>query len=213
MAVRMRPQAAALTKTYLLEGTVLEACSGAVSCPCWLGRDADGGSCEAVYAYHVTRGSVRGTDVSGLSYVEVVQIPGNALTPHSWRRVTFVDQESTPEQRQALLDAWQGRLGGPLADLNALVAEDLGVYPASIDFNVMRAEGTLVIAGKLRQIVSPIKSPMGIPITLQDTVFGAPGTPAYVGEASENVVSVPEHGMSWSFGNRSAIQGEFTYEF
>jgi hypothetical protein len=213
MAVKLRPQPAALAKTYLMEGTLLEACSCAVVCPCWVGKDPDGGSCEAVYAYHVDRGSVKGVDVSGLNYVEVVQIPGNVRTPHSWRRVTFIDEEATPEQKQALLDAWQGRLGGPLADLNALVAEDLGVYPASIDFSLMHGEGTLVIAEKLRESVSPIKSGIGIPTTLHETLFGAPGSPAYVGEASENVVTIPEHGMSWKFENRSAIQGEFRYEF
>lgn len=213
MAVKLRPQPAALTKTYLLEGTLLEACSCAVVCPCWVGKDPDGGYCEAVYAYHIDRGSVKGTDVSGLNYVEVVQFQGNVRTPHNWRRVTFIDEEATPEQKQALLDAWQGRLGGPLADLNALVAEDLGIYPLAIDFSLMRAEGRLIIAGKLREVISPIKSPYGIATTLHDTLFGAPGTAGYVGEASENVVSLPEHGMSWSFENRNAIQGEFRYEF
>jgi hypothetical protein len=213
MAVKRRPQARAVARTYLLEGTVLEACSCAVVCPCWVGDDPDGGTCDAVFAYHVDRGSVRHADVSGLSYVQVVQIRGNVQTPASWRRVTFVDERATPEQQQALLDAWQGRLGGPLADLNALVAEDLGVYPAAIHHSLSRARGTLAIAGRLRATVAPIRSPHGIPTTLHDTLFAAPRTAAYVGRAPEHVVSIPEHGMSWTFEDRNAIQGEFRYEF
>jgi hypothetical protein len=213
MAVKRKPQERVVARTYLLEGTVLEACSCAVVCPCWVGEDPDAGACDAVYAYHVDRGSVRGTDVSGLNYVQVVQIRGNLQTPGSWRRLTFVDDRATPEQSQALLDVWRGRLGGPLADLDALVAEDAGVYQVAIHYGLSRGRGTLAIADRPRATISPIKSPFGISTTLQDTLFSAPRTPACVGKASEHIVSIPEHGMSWSFDDRNTIQGEFRYEF
>ena len=31
---------------YDLEGTLLEACSCGVLCPCWVGADPDGGACD-----------------------------------------------------------------------------------------------------------------------------------------------------------------------
>src|SRR3979411_2102191 len=41
---------------YLLEGTLLEACSCGVLCPCWIGDDPDGGQCFAFNAYHFDKG-------------------------------------------------------------------------------------------------------------------------------------------------------------
>ena len=72
---------------YELEGTLLEACSCGVLCPCWIGEDPDGGTCNAFNAYHFDHGTIRGVDVSGLNFVRVVHIPGNVLTPASWKQI------------------------------------------------------------------------------------------------------------------------------
>src|SRR2546425_8508969 len=66
-------------KTYVLDGTLLEACSCGGPCPCWVGDDPDGGRWDSVNAYHIDRGRVGGVDVSNLSFVQVNQIPGNVL--------------------------------------------------------------------------------------------------------------------------------------
>src|SRR5262245_63505622 len=91
--------------TYEIEGSLLEACSCGTLCPCWIGDDPDNGTCDAFNAYHFTAGTIRGVDVSGLSIVNVVHIPGNVLTPGSWRVVQFVDDRATDEQVEAILDA------------------------------------------------------------------------------------------------------------
>ena len=33
---------------YSLVGTLIEACSCGVNCPCWIGEDPDGGTCSSV---------------------------------------------------------------------------------------------------------------------------------------------------------------------
>src|SRR5436853_2951233 len=91
---------------YQLEGTMLEACSCGVLCPCWIGEDPDHGDCEAFNAYHFDRGRIAGVDVGGLSFVKIVYIPGNVLTPGSWKQVLFVDDRASDEQAQAILDAY-----------------------------------------------------------------------------------------------------------
>src|SRR6059036_3358542 len=118
-------KAAGTGVVYQLEGTLLEACSCGILCPCWVGEDPDGGSCDAFVAYHFDRGEINGVDVSGLSFVQIVRIPGNVLAPGSWRRVIFVDDRATDEQLGAIVDAYEGRLGGPLADLAGLIDETL----------------------------------------------------------------------------------------
>jgi hypothetical protein len=209
----MDAQTKSAGKSYVLQGTLLEACSCRTLCRCWIGEDPDGGACDAFNAYHIDKGEINGIDVSGLTYVQVVKIPGNVLVPKSWKRVTYIDAAATDEQKQAILDAWHGRLGGPLADLNGLVGEDIAVHTASIEHKLVGGEGTIVVGDKLRATMTPYKSVYGSTTTLRDTVFSTiAGAPAYVSKATEHVVNIPEHGMVWTFKDCNAIQGDFRME-
>jgi hypothetical protein len=213
MSTQAQNQAQTAKKAYVLNGTLLEACSCRTLCRCWIGEDPDGGACDAFNAYHIDKGEINGIDVSGLNYVQVVKIPGNVLTPKSWRRLTYVDASATPEQKQALVDAFHGRLGGPLADLNGLIGEDIGVETVPIDHRLKGGEGTIAIGDKLRATMAPYKSAYGTTTTLRDSVFSTiAGAPAYVSKATEHVVNIPEHGMVWRFKDRNAIQGDFHME-
>jgi hypothetical protein len=208
-----QPVAEASTKVYSLRGNLIEACSCRTLCRCWIGEDPDGGACDSFLAYHIDRGEINGVDVSGLNYVQVVKIPGNVLAPQSWKRVSYVDARATQAQRAAILDAWHGRLGGPLADIHNLVGEDVAIETASIEYNLQNGEGKLAVGDKLRATMAPYRSPYGAITTLRDSLFSTiPGAPAFVAKASEHVVNIPEHGMVWTFKDRNAIQGDFLLE-
>jgi hypothetical protein len=199
---------------YDLKGTLLEACSCGVLCPCWVGEDPDLGKCEAFIAYQFDAGTIRGVDVGGLSFVTVNHIPGNVLTPASWKVVIFVDERATDEQFQALIDAYSGKLGGPLADLAGLIGEVLDVRRAPIRHEIREGVGTLEIDGVVSAEMAPFSGSSGKPTTLQDTVFSTvPGSPAYVGKASKNRVNLPEFGMVWEFEGRNAIQSDYRITF
>jgi hypothetical protein len=90
------------------------------------------GSCDAFNACRFERGTIRGVDVSGLSFINVVNLPGNVLAPGSRRVVSFVDDRASDAQFEAILGAYQGRLGGPPADLAGLVGEVVAVERAPI---------------------------------------------------------------------------------
>ncbi len=45
---------------YHLEGQLLEVCNCKVLCPCWIGEDPDPGTCDAINAYHIERGTIAG---------------------------------------------------------------------------------------------------------------------------------------------------------
>ena len=141
---------------YDLQGTLLEACSCGILCPCWVGEDPDGGSCDAFNAYHFDAGTIRGVDVSGLSLVKVVRIPGNVLAPNSWRQVIFIDDRASKEQAEALIEAYQGDLGGPLADLAGLVGETLAIERATIVHEVSDGEGTLRVGDVVSSQLGPV---------------------------------------------------------
>jgi len=204
--------ATASTTTYALDGTLLEACSCAGPCPCWVGDDPDGGSCDTFIAYHIDRGQIRGLDVSGLSLVGVAQVPGNILAGN-WRVVFYLDDQATPEQEQALLDVFTGQLGGAPADLAKLVGETVALHRVPIEHRIEGGKGTIRVGQALYSEMAPYTDAQGRPTTLHDSVFSTiPGSPAYVSKAAIHQVNIPEHGMVWEFTGRNAIQGTFHFE-
>jgi hypothetical protein len=210
MATVTREEPASTALVYDLEGTLLEACSCGVLCPCWVGEDPDGGDCHSFMAYKFDRGTIKGVDVSGLAIVNVVEIPGNVLAPGSWRIVTFVDERATDEQFDALVAAYHGKLGGPLADLAQLVGEVLDVRRAPIVHEIRGGAGTLRVGDFVEGEMAPYTGPDGKTTTLRDSIFSTvPGSPAYVGKAARHVVNLPEYGFEWSFDDRNAIQSDY----
>jgi hypothetical protein len=195
---------------YDLEGSLLEACDCGTLCPCWIGEDPDGGTCQAVVAYHLNRGTINGVDVSGLSFVDVSFIPGNILAGN-FTVVVFIDERASEEQERALLDAFTGKLGGPLADLAQLVGEILAVKRAAISHEIVEGKGTLRIDdGAVFAEMEPYRGPDGSQTTLHNSIFSTvPGSPAYVGKAGRYSVNLPEHGFTWSFEGRNAIQSDW----
>src|SRR5262249_226730 len=152
-------------------------------------------------------------DVSGLNIVNVVFIPGNVLTPGSWKVACFVDARANADQKQALLDAYTGKLGGPLADLAGLVGEVLAVESVPITHEIEDGKGTPRIGGLVEAEMGPYTGPGGTVTTLRDSIFSTvPGSPAYVGKASTHRVSLPQHGMVWEYEGRNAIQSDYKME-
>jgi hypothetical protein len=207
-------EAQATDVVYDLQGTLLEACSCGVLCPCWIGEDPDGGSCDAFVAYHFDAGTIRGVDVGGLSIVNVCLIPGNVLTPGSWKVAMFVSDSATDEQLEALTSAYGGKLGGPLADLAELVGEILDVRRVPIRHEVRDGVGSLAVGDFVSAEMAPFHAADGSTTTLRDTVFSTvPGSPAYVSRASTHTVNLPQYGMVWSFEGRNAIQSDYRITF
>ena len=199
-------------KTYVLDGTLLEACSCGGPCPCWVGDDPDGGRCDSVNAYHIDQGQVKGVDVSNLSFVQVNQIPGNVLAGN-WRAIFYIDDKATPEQQEAILNVFGGKLGGPLADVASLVGERVAVHFVPIEHRVEGGKGTLRVGEIVEAEMAPYTDANGRPTTIHDTVFSTiPGSPAYLAKASHHRVNIPEYSMIWEFSGRNAIQGDFHFE-
>jgi hypothetical protein len=197
---------------YSLTGTLLEACSCGVLCPCWIGEDPDGGECYAVVGYHFDTGQIRGVDVSDLSLLSVAHIPGNVLAG-DWEVVVLVDDRATEGQREAILAAFTGELGGPLADLAELIGTVKGVESTPIRHEIAGGVGSLEVPGVLEAEMEPYTGPDGSVTTLRESIFSTvPGSPAWVAKAAKNRVDLPQYGMVWEYEGRNAIQSEWTME-
>jgi hypothetical protein len=200
------------TKTYSIEGQILEACSCNAPCPCWIGDDPDGGYCDSFVAYNIEKGEIQGIDVSGLTIVKIVYIPGNVFAGN-WRAVVYLDAKGTPEQQEAIYKVFNGDLGGALADIAKLVSEELEVRVAPIEYNISEGKGTIKIGDVLVSEMEPYRSINGKPTKIVDSIFSTiPGSPAYVSKASIHRVNIPEHKFTWEYSGRNAIQGLFRFE-
>ena len=197
---------------YAVEGRLLEACSCGGPCPCWVGDDPDGGTCDAFLAYHYDKGHINDVDVAGLTLGLVVRIPGNVLAGN-WKAAAYVDSKATPKQKDAILAMHTGKLGGPIADLAKLVGEVVGVHDAPIQFNFTEGKGTIRIGDVVSAEMQPYSDAQGRPTKLVDSIFSTiPGSPAYVGKAMSHRVNIPEHKMTWQFTGRNAVLGQFKLE-
>ena len=202
---------------YELEGRLLEVCDCNVLCPCWIGEDPDNGTCDAIVAYQLDKGTVDGVDVSGHTLAFLTHIPGNVLQGN-WKSAVFVDDAATDEQQEALLNVFTGKLGGPLADFAQLIGEIVSVERAPITFTVEEGKGSLRIgSGPTPVAETDMASYMGAtekPTTLQETVFSTiPGSPAYVSKATKYRRNSSDYGLrNVDLENHNAIQGSFRFE-
>jgi hypothetical protein len=197
---------------YELEGRLLEVCDCNILCPCWVGEDPDNGTCEGLVTWHIDKGTVNGLDVSGRTLSVLGHIPGNILQGN-WRVVVFVDDESTPDQQEALLSVWTGKLGGPVADLCQLIGEVAAVERVPITFAVDEGRGRVQIGSAASAVLAPFQGATGAVTTLHDTVFSTiPGSPAYVGKAESYRAKHPLLDIDLALQGRNAIQGSFRFE-
>jgi hypothetical protein len=196
---------------YQLDGRLFEVCSCGVLCPCWIGADPDGGTCDAAIGWHIDTGTIQGVDVSGLTIAMSAHIPGNILKGN-WRALVYVDEKSTQAQQDALLSVFTGKLGGPIADLAALIGEVVGVERVPITFTLDKGKGTLMIGQTVQAEIVPFTGPTGEATTLHESVFSTiPGSPAYVSRATQYTSKVPAIGHDLSLQNHNAVQGTFHF--
>jgi hypothetical protein len=198
---------------YKLEGSLLEVCNCNILCPCWVGEDPDPGTCDSVNSYHIERGVIEGVDVSGRTMSVLVHIPGNVLKGN-WKVAIMIDDGASDAQMDAIVSAFSGKLGGPLADLAGLIGEVVAVERAPINFDVKEGSGTLKVGNLVDAEMAPYRSATGAVTTLNESVFSTiPGSPAWVSKASRYVRNGSKYGLAdLNLEGHNAIQGDFRFE-
>ena len=197
---------------YNLEGRLLEVCNCRVLCPCWIGEDPDFGTCDTIVCWHFDKGKIEGVDVAGTTIALIAHIPGNILQGN-WRAAVYLDDKVTPQQEEAILGVYTGKLGGPVADLAKLVGEVVSVEKVPIQFDVQGAKGTLKVGNAGYAELEPYQGPSGKPTTLQDTVFSTvPGAPVYVGKSPRYRSKVEKLGINLDMSGHNALQSTFVFD-
>lgn len=198
--------------SYHLEGRLLEVCNCKVLCPCWIGEDPDHGTCDAIVAWHIDRGTVDGIDVGGHTLAAVSHLPGNVLKGN-WRTAFFVDDGASDEQMEALLNVYSGKRGGAVAEMAKLIGEVVSIERAPIRFTVNEGRGELEIGADYYAELEPYLGPNGAVTTLTETIFTTvPGAPAFVGRAPVYRSHNEALGIHLNLRNHNALQSTFVFE-
>lgn len=197
---------------YHLEGRLLEVCTCRAICPCWVGEDPDLGHCKGIMAWHFDHGSVNGVDVTGRTLAAMAYIPGNVLKGN-WSAAIYVDDQASPQQEQAMLDVFTGKLGGPVAEMAKLIGNVVSVERVPIQFAVQAGKGTLKVGNASYAEVEAFKGATGGTTVLSDTVFSTvPGAPAYVGKSSQFTAKNDKLGIDVNIQGHNSVQSMFVFD-
>jgi len=197
---------------YHLEGRLLEVCNCRVLCPCWIGEDPDNGTCDTIVAWHFDKGQIEGVDVAGQTIALIAHVPGNILLGN-WKAAVYVDSKASPQQKDAILKVYTGKLGGPVGDLVKLVGEVVSVDSVPITFDVQGGKGTLKVGDAGYAELEPYKGPSGATTTLTDTVFSTvPGAPVFVGKAPHYRSKNAKLGIDLDIKDHNALQSVFVFD-
>lgn len=197
---------------YHLEGRLLEVCDCNVLCPCWIGEDPDNGTCDTIIAWHFDKGIIDGVDVAGTTIAVLAHVPGNILKGN-WKAAVYVSDHATAPQKEAILNVYTGKLGGPVGDLVKLIGEVVSVESVPISFDVKGGKGTIKIGDAGYAELEPYVSASGKTTTLTDTVFSTvPGAPVFVGKSPRYRAKNEKAGINVDLKDHNALQSVFVFD-
>src|SRR6266571_2142180 len=122
--------------SWSVEGTYFENCNCTFACPCTVTTCATAATqerCQVVLAFHISRGQVDGTDVSGHSVAVLADAPAQMLNGN-WRVGLLIDDKASKEQADKLAGVFSGQMGGPMGSLAPLIGEVLGIEQHPVEY-------------------------------------------------------------------------------
>ena len=128
-----------------LNGMYYENCSCTATCPCtWSNMQfpATNERCNATLAFTIDDGDVDGVDVSGHTFVLMVDSPP-LMSEGGWNVGVIVDDGASQEQVEAIGAVVSGSLGGPPAALGPLMGEFLGIEQMPVSITSENGEHTV----------------------------------------------------------------------
>jgi len=167
---------------YKVRAMSVEACSCAHACNCQFVGIPTEGFCEFIIGYDIKDGRFGDVDLAGVRFVVAAKYPG-AIHEGNAHVVLFVDDDTLPEQVQALATILTGQAGGmPWEALAGTVGKLEGPIMAPIEMAIQGQLARISIPGALELETTPI-------------------TDVVSGEEKEVHIVYPRGGFFWNEGN------------
>lgn len=158
--------------SWEMSGTYVGNCTCQLVCPCPVDGvpTGPGNECRGLNVFHIAKGNLDGTDLSGVDFAFVNWFP-NHLSAGGWKVGAVVDDSASDAQANALETILRGQAGGPFADFAGLYGEWLGVERASVTFTGgERPSGS--VSDKARFTFEPLPGPGGGVTTVKNAMYG-----------------------------------------
>jgi len=191
------------SRSWSLEGEVLENCSCDVVCPghFTFRNRCTHDYCRAVWAFEIRGGAMDEVDLSGLSAVVIGDTPP-FMIDGDWTVGLYVDERASEAQGKAIEEIFSGRAGGPWSVLARFVGVRLPTRRAEIRFE-RGAAGRLSrveIPGVLFATAEPIrghdKKDVATLVNLYNTLY----EPVHV--VARGQFELSDHGLEWKTQER-----------
>jgi hypothetical protein len=195
---------------WKVRGTIAEACSCDVMCPCTFANNPSAGYCDALIGWHVDSGNFGGVVLDGLNVVLSFYSPDN-VTKGNWKIGLYVDQRASPQQREALTSIFSGNAGGPLAVFaGPLVAERFGVKAVPIEYDASGKRHKMTIPGLSEHEIVAVEGRDGSDVTINN-LNPSHHTGNYRVVAKSNVFKYNDHGLNWALSGKNGFYSTFVY--
>lgn len=234
--------------SYHLAGRFIEVCDCLLLCPCWVSETPDDNHCTGLFLWQFetldgqppnghNRSMLGPVDVTGRTVISVSIHRGKrptsgAATPPpeeyggTWT-VLVVDEDASPDQCSALVEAFRGRLDGPLANLADVSGTVIQSLQARITLDQVDERWTVTVtpagadAPSLVDVAAEpaVLYPDANALTLYNTALDddlgvRPGTGVAALRATSlslNLGSLP--GGYLEVTGRSGMTGDFVYQY
>ncbi len=147
---------------WRMAGDEVASCNCAWGCPCQFNALPTYGRCEALIGLQVREGYFGPTQLDGVRFARIVWFPG-AVHEGNGTRQLIIDEQATPDQRDALSAIESGSLGGTIFEIfSAVCPNQLApvISPITIQSDLERRQAHLRI-GEIAEIrAEPIKNPV-----------------------------------------------------
>src|SRR5262245_39988322 len=141
---------------WRIKADYLENCNCDLLCPCLFAVKPTAGDCNVPIAYHIREGHYGTVHLDGLTVVRVTIFPGPGIMASGNQKMAlYIDERATDEQYDALVQIFTGKAGGPLARLQVLVTQFLGVKRTPITYTIDGPIHSVAIPGILDVAIEP----------------------------------------------------------
>ena len=145
---------------WSMDADYLQACNCDYGCPCEFEAPPSHGKCEGVGVWHIRSGRYGDLALDGLTFGFAAHWPG-ALHLGGGTGGWVIDEQATPQQREALLKIASGEEGGmPFEIIRMTFAKTLPARFAPASFTADGEQSRASLGDAIAVAVEPIKNPV-----------------------------------------------------